>query len=252
VQSRLFREGRQAIARARRLVGQVLAQAADLRLTGAHWMALQDEIERIAEAAAQARMARDSDAYQLALDALPALERSVGETVDAFMFPTEDDGSGSKYTPAIHIQTNPSPNSVTGDRKGSPEPVPIDPVAAALPASPSRSVFKAHAADMVAMFPAAAMYVTARPPRWPDLHAAAARLRHDLGIRTGTWVDAVERLGRDGATVAMLITAERQARHEIRQTAGAYFAGMIAKAARDELDLGRSLWGFRTEAQPDH
>lgn len=251
-QSRLFREGRQAIARARRLVGQVLAQAADLRLTGAHWMALQDEIERIAEVAAQARTARDSDAYQLALDALPALEQSVGEAVDAFMFPTEDNGSGSKYTPAIQIQTNPSRTSVTSDRKRSPEPVPIDPVAAALPASPSRSVFKAHAADMVAMFPAAAMYVTARPPRWPDLHAAAARLRHDLGIRTGTWVDAVERLGRDGAAVAMLITAERQARHEIRQTAGAYFAGMIAKAARDELDLGRSLWGFRTEAQADH
>lgn len=251
-QSRLFREGRQAIARGRRLVGQVLAQAADLRLTGAHWMALQETIERIAEDAAQARAMRDSDAYRTALDGLTVLERSVGETVDRFMFSTEDDASGSKYGPAIHIQTSPLPDIVPSDRERSSDPHPDDPAAAVLPASPSRSVFKAQAADMLAMFPAAAMYVTAQPPRWPDLHAAAARLRHDLGVRTGTWVDAVERLGRDGATVAMLITAERQARHEIRQSAGAYFAGMIAKAARDELDLGRSLWGFRAEAKADH
>ncbi len=251
-QSRLFREGRQAIARGRRLVGQVLAQAADLRLTGAHWMALQDTLDRIADDAAQARAARDSAAYRQALECLPALERAVGATIDTFMFQPEDNGSGSKYAPDIHIQTNPYPDSVPCNRERSSVPRPNDPAAATLPASPSRSVFKAHAVDMIAMFPAAAMYVTASPPRWPNLHAAAARLRHDLGVRTGTWVDAVERLGRDGATVAMLITAERQARHEIRQTAGAYFAGMIAKAARDELDLGRSLWGFRTEANADH
>lgn len=251
-QSRLFREGRQAIARGRRLVGQVLAQAADLRLTGPHWMALQETIDRITEAAAQARAMRDSIAYQSALDGLPVLEQMAGETIDAFMFSSGNDALGSESTPVLHIQTNPCPNLVQGDRERSPEPCPVDPPAAALPVSPSRSVFKADAAGMIAMFPAAAIYVTASLPRWPDLHAAAARLRHDLGVRTATWVDAVERLGRDGATVAMLITAERHARREIRQTAGGYFAGMIAKAARDELDLGRSLWGFRTEAMRDH
>ena len=89
------------------------------------------------------------------------------------------------------------------------------------------------------------MYVTTPRPGWPDLHAAAARLRHDLGIRTDTWVDAVERLGRDGAAIAMFITAERQARGDIRVTTGAYFAGMLAKARANQLDLGKSLWGFR-------
>jgi replication initiation protein RepC len=49
-----------------------------------------------------------------------------------------------------------------------------------------------------------------------------------------------------------MITAERQSRNEIRQTAGAYFAGMVVKAKRDELDLGRSLWGFRTERMASH
>ncbi len=259
-QSRLFREGRQAIARTRRLVGQALAQAAELRLTGAHWMALQDELERIAGRADAARSARDSEAYRGVLATLPELEERVGQTVDRCMFLVENNGSGSKNAPDIHIQTNPCPPFVQGDRDRSPDPQDADPSPAALPASPSRSVFAARPADLVAMFPAAAMYVAtpdaaggaARAPGWSDCHAAAARLRHDLGVRTGTWVDAIERLGRDGATVAMFITAERQARAEIRQTAGAYFAGMVAKAARDELDLGRSLWGFRAEAAADH
>jgi len=95
------------------------------------------------------------------------------------------------------------------------------------------------------MFPAAAAYVGVRDPRWGEIHAAASRLRHDLGIRISTYVDALDRLGPDSAAVAVMITAERQARDEIRSTAGAYFAGMVGKAKRDELDLARSLWGFR-------
>ncbi|MDR6790711.1 replication initiation protein RepC [Sphingomonas sp. BE138] len=252
-QSRLFKEGRQAIARSRRLIGQVLAQAADLQLTGAHWMALQDAIERIAARATAARVARDSAAYQAALDCLPQLEQDVGATIDRFMFTQKNSASGSKSAPDIHIQTNPSPHPyVQGDRDRSRHPDAGAPSEPLLPASPSGSVFKARPVDLVAMFPTLAMYMSAPTPGWPDLHAAAARLRHDLGIRTATWVDALDRIGRDGAAVAMMITAERQARHEIRQTPGAYFAGMVAKAGRDELDLGRSLWGFRHAVLADH
>ena len=245
-QSRLFKEGRLAIARTRRLVGQVLAQAADLRLTGAHWLALQEAIDEIADEAAAARRAQDRQTYQATLDRLPALEQMIGATIDTYMFPTESNASGSKTAPAIHIQTkSSSADSVTGLRKRSCDPTRSAPPAASAPVSPSRSVFKARPADLLAIFPGAAMYVTTPRPGWPDLHAAAARLRHDLGIRTDTWVDAVERLGRDGAAIAMFITAERQARGDIRVTTGAYFAGMLAKARANQLDLGKSLWGFR-------
>ncbi|WP_028964881.1 plasmid replication protein RepC [Sphingomonas phyllosphaerae] len=249
-QSRLFKEGRLAIARTRRLVGQVLAQAADLHLTGAHWLALQDAIDVIADEAATARSARDSQAYQAALDRLPVLEQTIGATIDTHMFSAESDASGSKTAPAIHIQTTSLPNdSVPSLRQRSSDPTCSAPAAASVPVSPSGSVFKARPADLLAMFPGAAMYVATPHPGWPDLHAAAARLRHDLGIRTDTWVDAVERLGRDGAAIAMFITAERQARGDIRVTTGAYFAGMLAKARADQLDLGKSLWGFRTDVQ---
>ncbi|MEH3121858.1 MAG: plasmid replication protein RepC [Sphingomonas phyllosphaerae] len=248
-QSRLFKEGRLAIARARRLVGQVLAQAAELQLTGAHWPALQETIDAIAEQAATARHARDSDGYQAALDRLPALERAVDATVDTHMFCPGSDASGSKIPPVIHIQTNsPSAESVKALRDSSSDPACSDPSAPSIPASPSGSVFKARPAELLAMFPSAAMYVTTPRPGWPDLHAAAARLRYDFGVRTDSWVDAVERLGRDGAAIAMFITAERQARGDIRVTTGAYFAGMLAKARVDQLDLGKSLWGFRGAA----
>ena len=252
-QSRLFKEGKQEIARVRRMVGQALAQAADMRLTGAHWIALQDAIEQTAADAAAARVARDSDAYQAALDGLPIVERQVGETIDRFMFSNELEASGSKNAPFIHIQTNPdSTDNVRALRDCSLISRRQDQSEGRLPASPSNSTFKARPSDLVEMFPTTAMYVATDRPSWADLHNAAARLRHDLGIRTGTWVDALDKLGPDGAAVAVMITAEREARDEIRQTAGAYFAGMVVKAKRDELDLSRSLWGFRTERMASH
>ncbi|MET0375050.1 MAG: replication initiation protein RepC, partial [Rhizorhabdus sp.] len=55
-----------------------------------------------------------------------------------------------------------------------------------------------------------------------------------------------DQLGNDAASIAVMITAERGARKEIRLTPGAYFAGMVSRAHRGELDLCKSLWGFRT------
>lgn len=68
-------------------------------------------------------------------------------------------------------------------------------VAPDLPVSPSKSAFKTSPRELVGMFPTTAMYVERDQPGWVDLHRAAARLRHDLGIRTGTWVDALDQLG---------------------------------------------------------
>lgn len=244
--SRLDKRGRQEIARVRRIVAQALAQAADMRLTGPHWIALQDAVEAVAQQAAVARTTRDAAAYEAALADLPDVEAQVGRTIDQFMFNDNTDGSGSKSSPFIHIQTNPSLKSVQALRDCSFEREETPEVEADLPASPSKSEFKTSPRELVEMFPATAMYVDRDRPNWVDLHRAAARLRNDLGIRSGTWVDALDQLGADGASVALMITAERQARDEIRLTPGAYFAGMVTRAHRGELDLSKSLWGFRT------
>lgn len=252
-QSRLFKEGRQEIARVRRIVGQALAQAADMRLTGPHWVALQDAIEQVASAAAHARSLRDSEAFTAAIVQLAGVEDQVSQTIDRFMFPKDNRGSGSKNEPFIHIQTNPHPlKEVQAERACSSDPDPRPSTSAELPASPSNSRFNARPSELMEMFPTTAMYVDASRPAWSDIHRAASRLRHDLGIRIGVYVDALENLGPDAAAIAIMITAERQARGEIRLTAGAYFTGMVGKAKRDELDLARSLWGFRTERMATH
>jgi replication initiation protein RepC len=244
--SRLDKRGRQEIARVRRIVAQALAQAADMRLTGSHWIALQDAVEAVAQRAAVARTTRDAAVYEDALADLPDVEAQVGRTIDQFMFNDNSDGLGSKSSPFIHIQTKPSLESVQALRDCSFEREETPEVEADLPASPSKSEFKASPRELVEMFPTTAMYVDRDRPNWVDLHRAAARLRNDLGIRTGTWVDALDQLGADGASVALMITAEREARDEIRLTPGAYFAGMVSRAHRGELDLSKSLWGFRT------
>jgi len=248
----LFKSGGKEISRVRRIVGQALAQAADMNLTGDHWLALQDAFDAVAFAAAQAKSMGDAEGYQAALDRLAGVEQLVGDTIDRFMFQAENNPSGSPESPAIHIQTSPSENTVHADRGCSSGHAGETSLRAMLPPSPSQSVFKVRPADLVEMFPTAAMYMRDARPGWPDIQAAAARLRHDLGIRTGTWVDAIDMLGRDGAAVAVMITAERYARNEIRLTAGAYFAGMVARARRGDLDLQKSLWGFRTERMAAH
>ncbi|WP_267347135.1 plasmid replication protein RepC [Sphingomonas sp. GM_Shp_2] len=252
-QSRLFKEGRQEIARVRRIVSQALAQAAHLRLTGPHWLALQEAIDHVASAAAIARAGRDSEAFRSAIGRLAVVEERVGLTIDQFMFPEESEGSGSKNEPFIHIQTNPSPiKDVHAVRACSSDPAGQVSPTAELPASPSNSQFKARPADLLEMFPTTAMYVGGKKPAWSDIHRAASRLRHDLGIRIGVYVDALEKLGPDAAAIAIMITAERHSRSEIRLTPGAYFTGMVGKAKRDELDLAKSLWGFRTERMATH
>lgn len=251
-QVRLFHEGKQKIARVRRMVGQALAQAAYMRLTGAHWIALQDAIERVAGLATAARDARDSEAYQAALNGLPDVEQQVADIIDRFMFPDIINASGSKNSPDLQLQTKPSVYNVQGERDCSSHSMGRASPSAELRPSPSNSSFKVRPAELMEMFPTTAAYVGARNPRWSEIHTAASRLRHDLGIRIGTYVDALDKLGPDGAAVAVMITAERYTRREIRQTAGAYFAGMIGKAKRDELDLAKSLWGFRTERVAAH
>ncbi|GAA3276387.1 hypothetical protein GCM10020258_56660 [Sphingomonas yabuuchiae] len=113
-QSRLFKEGRQEIARVSRIVGQALAQAADMRLTGPRWFALQEAIDSVAEAAAQARSVRDSDLYRAALSRLPHVEQLVATTIDECMFPEDNDGSGSKMSPSYIYKPALTPSKMYG------------------------------------------------------------------------------------------------------------------------------------------
>lgn len=107
---------------------------------------------------------------------------------------------------------------------------------------------KTSPAELVKLFPAAAQYVSRQNPDWDDACRGADQLGRDLGIRRDTYIEAVSLLGREGAAVALFITAERDARNEIKRTAGCYFAGMTERARTGQLDLNKSLWGYRKAA----
>jgi replication initiation protein RepC len=253
-QKLLFKRGKDAISAVRRMVAQALAQAADMNLTGPHWIALQQRIEQIGRAASAARSMRDSDAYEQALDRLPSLETLVGETVDRFLFLKKETPTDTEIAVHIQIQTKPSPESVLARRRSSSidsEPMSLQPQVSV---SGKKSEIKTSPAELLRMFPTTAMYVRAEElragdgsnPQWSKLHRAAEALVNTLGIRRGTWIDALGILGHDQATIAVMITAERESLDEIRFTAGKYFSGMVTRAQKGELDLAKSLWGFRT------
>jgi hypothetical protein len=174
------------------MVGQALAHAACLQLTGAHWVALKEGIERIMAQASAARHARNNLTFQAVLDLLPDVEREFARTIDRFMFCDENSALGSKRALGVQVQTTPSsyPN-VRGDqdcsskRDCSPAPSTV------LPVSPAGSVFKVNSQKLLAVFPTTPLNIVAERPRWNHVHAAKARLRSDLGIRTGIWVDAL-------------------------------------------------------------
>ena len=245
-ETRLFKDGRMAIGATRRVVQQALVQAAEAGLTGPHWVTLMDTIDAIADAARLARLSRDADAFSLAIGRLDTLETLVGETIDRHLFLSINDPKGLIESPHIQLQTNPNLDSVHAGRNRSSDLDPCLPSEPDFAPSPSGSRIRTTPDELAQMFPAAAGYIPPTRVAWSDIHAAAVRLRHDLGIRPGLWVEAGTLLDRDAASIAVLITCERAARHEIRTSPGAYFAGMMERAKRGELDLVKSLWGFRS------
>ena len=84
-----------------------------------------------------------------------------------------------------------------------------------------------------------------QPIAWPDVVAAADRLRGEFGISQRSWAEACQLLGRTGAAVCVLVTDRAALRDDnpVREPA-AYFRGMVNKARRGELRLHGSIFGL--------
>jgi replication initiation protein RepC len=243
----MLKTGQRRLSAACRLVGQVMAQAAERMLTGPEWPALRASLDAHVAEARAARRRHDIAAFDVAIDAAETLRTTAIELADRLIYELDIDPKGSKNDPHIYLQTDPSIMNVQagGERSrveglsslsknGSPQ-----------PGSNGMVPIKTSPGELVELFPAAAQYVSSKTPDWDDACRGAARLGHDLGIRRDTYIEAVSLLGREGAALALFITAERDARNEIRLTAGCYFAGMTERARTGQLDLNKSLWGFR-------
>jgi len=86
--------------------------------------------------------------------------------------------------------------------------------------------------------------LSAEPPRsWRELDAYAAELRPMLGVSAHAWAEMRQVAGQGLASLALAITAQKQADGEV-SSPGGYLRGMARKAAERELHLEKSLHGL--------
>ncbi len=78
---------------------------------------------------------------------------------------------------------------------------------------------------------------------WPALVDAAAAHVAELGISQHAWGEACRVLGRQAATMAVIVIAAKHERHLIA-TPGGYLRAMTGRAATGELYLARSIYGL--------
>jgi len=229
-----------------RLVRQIVAHAAELALTGTEWPALATGLDEALEAARAARRGHDVVRFDALLQTVHTLRERALELLDTLVLKLDSDPTGSVDCPHIQIQTKPPLENVQAGDAGSRQGSSPHLLAKTTTGSLRRTApIRTSPSELAALFPAAAAYVHAHAD-WDDACSGAARLGRDLGVRRETYVEAVTLLGREGAALALCITAERQARGEIRRTPGSYFAGMTERARTGQLDLARTLWAFAT------
>lgn len=89
----------------------------------------------------------------------------------------------------------------------------------------------------------AALLPAGRRPSWPELTDAAAVAAGSLGISPHAWGAACRALGRQTATIAVIVIAAKRAAGEI-DSPGGYLRAMTARGQKGELRLGASVHGL--------
>ncbi len=87
--------------------------------------------------------------------------------------------------------------------------------------------------------------IAPRPMNWDDVIEAAHRLCPELHVSQNSWGNACQRLTREGAALALIITDQGTQRSSdpVRNSA-AYFRGMVNKAETGDLQLNKSIFGL--------
>ena len=84
---------------------------------------------------------------------------------------------------------------------------------------------------------------------WSELNSAASRVAEDLGISAHAWREAGYRLGRQTATIALIVIAAKKARGLIASPGG-YLRGIVRRGVEGDLRLDRSVFGLAKDAFP--
>lgn len=84
---------------------------------------------------------------------------------------------------------------------------------------------------------------------WSDLISAAGYVAQDLGISAHAWREACFRLGRQTATIALIVIAAKKARGLIASPGG-YLRGITRRGVEGDLHLDRTVFGLAKDAFP--
>lgn len=165
----MLKTGQRRLSVACRLVGQVMAQAAERALSGPEWPALRTNLDvHIAEARA-ARRRHDIAAFEMAIDAAEALRTTAIELADTLIYELEIDPRGQKMTPTYTYNVPSIMNVQAGGERSrvegrSPPTSARDPQLHSSEMTP----IKTTPTELVELFPVAAQYVSRKNPDWDD------------------------------------------------------------------------------------
>jgi replication initiation protein RepC len=81
-------------------------------------------------------------------------------------------------------------------------------------------------------------------PDWGELIGLAERLANQNSIHRHAWQEACRLMGERGAAASVIATVHKYRQGEVLRP-GAYLRGMSERAAKGELNLGRTFHGFR-------
>ncbi len=254
---------------ARNGITQILEAVAEYGLSGEDWARLAHEVRSLARAL---RTVEQPTEMALGVESLERRQRAARERLEMLlsMAPVglteavDSDPKGPENRPhqytynanlypksdtVIAHEGSKSPLGTTIPKSAPPE-RPASPQGAttAKPMRANGTVLRLTTGDLVQLAPRLRGYLTSSAPTWPQVVDAADWLRGELGVSKPLWGEACLAMGREEAAIAVAIVSAKPAEH-FRSSPGGYFHGMVMKAKAGDLNLARTIWGLRTQAQ---
>ena len=255
---------------ARKGIDQIIETAEELGIIDPDWRRLDEEGRALARSLVKVERLEEMEIGVVSLErrqreARERLENLMPKPPEPVTEAVDSDPKGPEYRPHQYTYKTPSyPEQDTvmaseGCKSGAESTVP-HPAAPHVPQerqegrrgqtarSDSGTVLRLKPDDLIQLAPRLRPYLRTPTPSWPDIVDAADWLRHDLGISRPLWGEACLAMGREQAAIAVAIVSAKPAEH-FTSSPGGYFHGMVAKARAGALNLGRTVWGLRTDPQ---
>lgn len=243
--TRMTKLRRQA-TRARRAITQAGEELAAQDAIPPEWVGLAREV---ADLAAGIRRATRSDELALALVALERRQQQAEIWLRQLIKSVETNPEGLADEPHQDTTTtltyDPKKDTVAAFKESSrAEPLAPFPFEADK-RFPERMGMRA--VQLAELAPRLEQYLpTGRPWDWPEIVEAAYFLTADLGINKTLWKQACVVMGRAEAAIAVATISTRPEGY-FTSGPGGYFAGMLRKFEKGELNLDRTLWKLRDQ-----